>query len=108
MTSTSKSLWIGPDENLSVGDVGFLIERSHERERWTRYEIRHTPPYTNRSHEPKLFGWCGSYNGLSTSGVGLVRVMRVARNGRAFVEQLEGDDLATALDELGYPDLVNS
>jgi hypothetical protein len=50
-------------------------------------------------------GWCGSYNDLSTSGCGMARVVRVARNGRALVETLAGYDLAAALDELGYPEL---
>ena len=106
MTSIAKTMWIGPDESLSVGGVGFLIEKTHYTNRWTRYELRDTPAHTNQSHEPKLFGWCGSYNNLSTSGVGMVRVKRMAKNGRAFVEQLKGDELAAALEELGYPELA--
>lgn len=97
--------WIGPDENLSVGDVGFLINHSPEGKA-SRFFIRDTPAHTNQSHEPRLYGWCGSYNNMSTSACGVVRVERVAKNARAFVRELEGDELAAALEELGYPELA--
>ena len=72
----------------------------------TRYELRSTPAHTNQSHEPRLHGWCGTYNDLSTSARGMVRVERMAKNGRAYVRELEGDELAAALEELGYPELA--
>jgi hypothetical protein len=37
---------------------------------------------------------------------GLVRVTRVCKNGRALVRELEGVELYTALESLGYPELV--
>jgi hypothetical protein len=98
--------WIGPDDTLSVGDVGFLINFSNVIRGSERYEVRDTPAYTNVSNEPRLHGWCGTYNDLSTHACGMVRVERIAKNGRAFVRELEGEDLATALDELGYPELL--
>ena len=97
--------WIGPDETLTVGQVGFLVEFSNAIRRSERYELRDRPPYTNQSHEPTLVGWCGSYNDLSTTGHGMARVVRLARNGRALVEELAGADLTAALEELGYPEL---
>jgi len=100
------AMWIGPDETLAVGQIGFLIEHSHTLKGWSRYALRDVPAHTNQSNEPRLHGWCGTYNDLATHARGMARVERVARNGRAFVRELEGDDLATALDEFGYPDLT--
>jgi len=34
-------------------------------------------------------------------------VERVAKNGRAYVRELEGAELVAALDELGYPELAS-
>lgn len=98
--------WIGPDETMSVGDVGFLINFCNPIRGSDRYELRDIPAYTNQSHQPRLHGWCGSYNDLSTNACGMARVERVAKNGRALVRELEGDELAAALDELGYPELM--
>lgn len=104
MTSTR---WIGNESDaFTVGQVGFLVEISHATKGWTRYEVREHPPKTNQSFKPMLRGWCGSYNDVSTYGLGMVRVERVTKNGRAFVRELTGGDLVHALDDLGYPDLV--
>lgn len=100
------SMWIGPDESLTVGQIGFLVEKHQTMKGWTRYEVRDVPGHTNRSNEPRLHGWCGTYNDLATHGRGMVRVERVAKNGRAYVRELAGDELAAALDELGYPELT--
>lgn len=102
MTTT----WIGPDQNLTVGEIGFLIENNDENNASSRYYLRDTPAHTNQSHEPRLHGWCGSWNNVGTYGCGMVRVERVAKNGRAFVRELEGAELTAALDELGYPELA--
>lgn len=101
-----KPMWIGPDETLSVGLVGFLVEISNRLQGRDRYELRDTPPTTNQSYQPRLYGWCGSYNDTNTHGRGLWRVERVARNGRAFVVELSGSELAAGLEELGYPELL--
>lgn len=106
MTSFAKSQWIGPDEALSLGDKGFLIRFHNENTGSTRFALRDTPAHTNQSQEPQLHGWCGSYNNISTSGCGMVIVKRMAKNGRAYVEQLEGVDLESSLEEFGYPDLT--
>ena len=97
--------WIGPDENLSVGDVGFLIEISPERGD-SRWILRDLPACTNLSREITLNGWCGSYNNVSTNAHGVARVIRVAKNDRCLVQNISGDELAAALEELGYPELV--
>lgn len=98
--------WIGPDETLAVGDVGFLINLSNPFRGTDSYHVSQTPAHTNRSHQPQLQGWCGSWNDTSTNACGVVRVERVAKNGRALVRQLEGEDLAAVLEDLGYPDLA--
>lgn len=100
------TMWIGPDESLSVGDVGFLIEISNDVQRYERWVLRDTPAAENQSRRPRLHGWCGSYNGTSTNAHGMGKVVRTAKNGRAQVVSLTGDDLAQALDCLGYPDLA--
>lgn len=107
MTSTAKTstLWIGPDETLRVGDVGFMVRHANAMKGWVRIEIRDTPAHTNQSHQPRLSGWCGTTNDVATYADGMARVERVAKNGRALVRRLESDDLAAALEELGYPEL---
>ena len=102
MTNT----WIGPDESLNLGDKGFLIEFSNSVRHTERWELRDTPAHTNQSNQPRLEGWCGSTNDLSTSAHGMGKVIRVAKNGRCLIQTLEGDELAAALEELGYPDLT--
>ena len=104
--TTNSTRWIGPDDTLTVGTIGFLIEHSNENTGVSRFELRDTPPYTNRSHEPRLTGWCGTWNNVGTYGQGMARVKRLARNGRALVRKLDGDELAAALEELGYPELL--
>ncbi len=100
---TDTTMWVGPQEDLGVGDVGFLInfsEGAHDS-----YVVRDTPAHTNMSHQPQLNGWCGTTNNRATYGCGMVKVERMAKNGRAFVRQLEGADLDAALEEFGYPGL---
>ena len=100
------SFWIGPDESLIVGQVGFLVQFSNPNSGMDRIDMRDLPAHTNQSNEPRLYGWCGSWNDTSTNARGLASVERIARNGRAFVRHLHGDDLAVALDLLGYPELA--
>lgn len=97
--------WIGPDDTLTVGQVGFLVRRHHNLNGWTRYELRDHPAKTNMSFEPRLYGWCGSNYDISTDAEGMASVEKVAKNGRAYVRELEGDELVAALEELGYPEL---
>jgi hypothetical protein len=98
--------WIGPDDALKEGDIGFLIEKTNTMRGGTSFQFRDVPAHTNQAHEPRLHGWCGTYNDLATYGRGLVVVTRVARNGRALVQELDGDKLKAGLEELGYPELM--
>lgn len=98
--------FIGPDDSLSVGQIGFLVEISNPVQQYERLELRDHPPHTNQSREPRLFGWCGSWNDTSTNALGLWRVVEIKANGRARIEELTGEERAAALDELGYPELL--
>lgn len=98
--------WIGPNDSLQVGDIGFLIERSHARHRTEVMELCDLPAHTNGSNKPRLYGWCGSYNDLSTYARGMGRVERLAKNGRAYVRLLEDEEIPPALEDLGYPELA--
>ena len=40
------------------------------------YQLRDRPCRTNRSHEPKLEGWCGCTNNVDTDACGAVEVYR--------------------------------
>lgn len=99
--------WIDEQaEPLSVGDAGFLVRNSYENTGGERYELRDTPAHTNQSHMPRLVGWCGSWNNVSTYGEGVWKVIRVAKNGRLLLQEIEGAERQAFLDEYGYPDLT--
>ena len=94
--------WIGGHwtEEFVSGQSGFLVSVGG------RLELRDRPAHTNSSHEPRLRGWCGSWNNVDTDALGLAVVTRVAKNGRAQVRTLQGEDEAKALEALGWPDLA--
>lgn len=98
--------WIDEQEQYSVGDKAFLIEFSHENTGAESYVLRDQPAHTNVSREPRLKGWCGSYNNVSTSADGAWEVMRIAKSGRYLIQELKGEDLAAFLEEMGYPGLI--
>lgn len=104
--STTKMMWLGPDDTFRLGQVGFLVETIDVMRGTARHELRSLPAHTNQSHEPRLTGWCGTYNDVATYGRGMARVARLAGNGRALVEVLTGNELRAALERLGYPELA--
>ena len=99
-------IWIGPDDSLTVGQTGFLIENRHTIDGWTHHRLRDTPAGVVSTRQPVLDGPCGTFNNVSTFAQGVARVVRVAKNARALVTALAGAELAAALDELGYPELL--
>lgn len=99
--------WIDEQEGYNVGDCGFLISNSHETEGWERYHLRDTPAHTNVSRVPRLIGWCGSYNNISTSGCGVWKVTRIAKNGRMLIQEATAEEVEAFLNEMGYPDLTD-
>lgn len=98
--------WIDAQEQYNVGDKAFLILFSHENDRVESYVLRDQPAYTNQSHQPRLEGWCGSYNNTSTSAMGAWEVVRIAKSGRYLIQELEGEALNEFLEEMGYPELI--
>lgn len=103
------AMWIGGDfDDFTVGDVGFLVNTSHDTKGWDTYQLRQHPPKTNQSFEPRVYGWCGTTNGVACYGRGLARVEKVAGNGRAYVRHLTAEEATKLLnEEFGYPDLVD-
>ena len=96
-------MWIDRDYE-AVGDVGFLVRIV--REGRETYRLRDTPPRTNQSHEPRLTGWCGETDNVSTFGEGMARVTATNVAGeRMRVALLTGPELAAALEAAGYPGL---
>lgn len=88
------NIWIDHDyADHAAGRVGFLVE------------LRSRPAHTNKSHEPRLHGWCGTTDDVSTNAHGMAVVTRVAKNGRALIRRLQDEELAAALEAHGYPDL---
>ena len=99
--------WIDGDGVERVGQVGFLVSRSNPYDRWEHFELRDHPAHTNRSHAPRLIGWCGSTDNVSTHAIGLFRVIKVAKNGRVKVSEIKDRKVAEeVLEDLGYPDLI--
>lgn len=93
----------------AVGDVGFLIAvKDTSNGGPERFSLRDNPARTNRTHEPKLVGWCGETNNRSVEARGMARVARVTSNGRVLVAPIDGADLQRALDASGYPDLAGA
>lgn len=101
--------WIGGGwaDRHEIGQVGFLIEIIPQgcADHW---ELSDLPGRTNMSHEPRLDAWLGETNNVNRYAHGIVRVTRIARNGRALVIQLTGDDVTAALEELGFPELEDA
>lgn len=99
-------MWIDEQEGYKVGDVGFLICNYNENTGSERWFLRDNPAHTNRSNVPRMLGWCGSYNNVSTSGCGVWKVIRIARSGRYLIEKATPDEVEVFLEEVGYPDLT--
>lgn len=99
--------WIGDDSTpYSLGETGFLVEHSHQLRGSDSLTLREHPTHTNQSHQPRLYGWCGTTNDIAIYARGVWRVTKIAKNGRAMIEQLKGPDLTAALETLGYPALA--
>jgi hypothetical protein len=104
----TRTMWIDGRDGMNVGDVGFLVRVTNAVRGTERYELRSRPPHTDQTHRPLPRGWCGSWNGVSTEGLGVWRVTRFARNGRVEIAEIvDRDELATFLSEYGYPDLLD-
>lgn len=99
--------WIDGQDGFNLGDKAFLIEFENTDVGWSIFTLRLQPARTNQSQKPKLRGWCGSHNNVSTSGEGAWKIIRIARSGRMLLTELEDDELREFLEEMGYPELIN-
>jgi hypothetical protein len=101
----AQAIWCDEDDVEVVGSqVGFLVRVVRENERSERHVLKARPAHTNRSHEPRLHGWCGTDDNIARYGCGLARVSRVAGNGRAQLVRVE--PTTEILESLGYPGLI--
>ena len=103
----SITMWIDGDD-LQVDQVGFLIEAENCIRGSDSHYLADRPACGNQSGMPRIRGWCGTTNDVAVYGRGLWRVVKIARNGRAKIEELtDRSAIESALDELGYPDLLD-
>jgi len=105
----SKQFWIDGNGDEAPGNVGFLVRISNEIGQGPdRTTLRDEPACTNQSCEPRVWGWCGTYNNTRCDACGVGRVVRVAGNGRVKVEQVEDRaSLKAFLEDVGYPELID-
>ena len=101
--------WIDCDYAWDKGDVGYLYESHDLNTGNVRIGLREIPCHTNLSHEPRLYGWCGSWNNDSTTARGCARVVRVSNSRqRMQILRIDGDELVRFLEADGYPELIPS
>jgi hypothetical protein len=97
--------WI--DGDYEVGTIGFRIDQSNPIRHTQRTTLAQRPAHTNRSHEPRLYGWCGSWNDTHTDANGIWRVVRRAANGRVQIAEVTNrEEMRLFLEQVGYPALL--
>lgn len=101
-------MYIDNDDYADIGTIGFLVCRTNVLHGTERYRLQDTPPRTNQSYDDRLWGWCGSFNDISTQACGLAVVTRTLQNGRAQLRRIPADSAEEreALERLGYPELA--
>ena len=100
-------MWIDLDSEVAEGDVGFLVRFEAERG-GSRVCVRANPARTNQSRVPRVYGWCGTTDGLALHADGVVRVgKRHPYGDRLDVTPLRGADAVAALESLGWPELAD-
>lgn len=100
-------LWIGDDRTkYAVGDIGFLVRLHNKRRNFSRYELRPHPAREAGTLVPVLDG---VVNGGDTDvhAMGIGTIVEATPNGRGKVVRLtEHDSVESALNHLGYPELL--
>ena len=95
------------DRRTKVGDIGYLVETLNTNNGCTSFSLHDRPKRTNRSHAPRLTGWCGTTNNMNATACGAWKVVKVNKAGdRALIVRLEGADLACFLATDGYDHLM--
>lgn len=100
--------WIDANNEMNVGDVGYLVSLDNSNTRaWDVLRLYPTPLRTNRSHEERLTGWCGETNNVSRTAMGAWRIVKTNKRGdRMLIQQLKGADLCAFLMNDGRPELI--
>ncbi len=94
------------DGTFKKGDIGFLVLRDGDDT--DEMAISSTPWMTNQSGEPRLSGWLGNTQNVSSSAYGLGRVVAVDDNSQTVrVVRVVDRKVPAALAELGYPELAS-
>lgn len=108
---TNERMWVDAWhlQGVKPGSQGFLVGHKNTLTGNQRFELRPTPPKTNRSQEERPFGWCGTNNDVSTDGYGVWEVIKFSAGGqRVLLEEVTSvHKLSEFLDAYGYPDLLN-
>ena len=99
----AQQIWTDEDRVFSTTEIGFLVRKHFDLQRRDVWVLSDRPAHTNQSHQPRLYGWCGTTDDISVNAEGLGRVVRVAKNGRARLVRV--DVTPAALEALGYPEL---
>lgn len=109
-TTKTKSMWIDLNgyDVIKPGYVGYLVSKSHATKGWETFTLGEEPARTNVSREPRLHGWCGSYNDVATHAHGIAKVVKINKaETRAYVTVLADDspEAEAFKEETGYPEL---
>lgn len=89
-----------------VGAVGFLVEH-YRPGKGSSHELRAEPMTDYRSGRPALEADGQPWNNVHPYGRGLYRVARYAKSTlRVCLSRVPAADVATALEGLGYPELI--
>ena len=101
----SRPVWVDFFD-AEVGDYFFLAEILNTNTGISRLTLYDRPCRTNKSHEPRLTGWCGATNKASITARGVVRIVGTNKAGdRAQIAAVRGVDLDSFLRSEGYPEL---
>lgn len=99
--------WIDIEPHINHARPLFIVERHDTSRGISTLVLRERPAATNMSHEDRLWGWCGTSNNVSVTAHGMIEVTKVSKDGtRALVKRLHGPKLRTALESLGYDELL--
>lgn len=70
--------------DTNVGDVRYLVEVLNTSSGRTSFSLNERPLRTNRSLQPRLWGWCGETDNRSRYARGVVRIASVNQGGRSM------------------------
>lgn len=110
-SDTRKAHWIDNHEwepDREPGSLAILVEHSHNLKGWLRPVLQDEPPRTNQSHQPRLFGWCGTYNDEHIQADGVWEIVKYTQTShRVYIRPVREPERVNAyLEGIGYPELA--